>query len=64
MLQQLRFSLADQAHEDFALAPALPAKAAHDLLEVVVKRLGLALQRGRWRGALRRDGVDELEDFF
>lgn len=64
MLQQRCFRLADQAHKDFAWAPAVPAKATHDLLEVVVKRLGLARQRGRLRGALRRDGFDELEDFF
>jgi hypothetical protein len=55
--------LADQAHQDVALAPAWPAKAPHDLREVVVQRLGLARQRGRWRGAWRRDGFDELEDF-
>jgi hypothetical protein len=64
MRQQRCFRLADQAYKDVALAPALPAKATHDLLEVVVKRLGLARQRGRWRGALRRDGFDELEDVF
>src|SRR5258708_4078872 len=29
MLQQRCFRLADQAHKDFALAPALPAKATH-----------------------------------
>jgi hypothetical protein len=30
----------------------------------LVERLCLGLQRGRLRGALRRDGLDEVEDFF
>jgi hypothetical protein len=30
-------------HEDFALPPALAVKAAHDLLEVLMKLLGLRL---------------------
>jgi hypothetical protein len=30
-----------------ALTPALAAKAAHDLLEVLVQRVGVALQCGR-----------------
>ena len=42
-LQKLLFGLAHQADEDFALASALVAKAAHDLFEVVVERVGLAL---------------------
>jgi hypothetical protein len=62
--QKLLFSLTHQADEDVPLAPALAAKAAHDLLEVVVQHVGVALQCGRLRGALRRDGLDELEDFF
>jgi hypothetical protein len=63
-LQQLLFGLAHQRHEDFALPPALPAKAAHDLLEVPVERAGLRRHCGGSRGALRRDLLDELEDFF
>jgi hypothetical protein len=39
----LRFGVAYQFYEDFALPPALAAKAAHDLLEVLVQRVGLAL---------------------
>jgi hypothetical protein len=31
---------------------------------VVVERLGLALQRGRLRGAVGHDGLDEVEDCF
>lgn len=64
MRQELLFGLAHQADEDFALAAALAAKAAHDLRKGVVERLGLRLQQGRGRGALRRDSLDELEDFF
>jgi hypothetical protein len=41
--QKLLFGLAHQADEDFALAPALAAKAAHDLGEILVERVGLAL---------------------
>ena len=33
-------------------------------LEVVVERVGVALQRGRLRGALGRDGLNEVADFF
>jgi hypothetical protein len=57
---QLRFGLAHQLHEDFALTSALAAKAAHDFLQVVLELLGLALQRGRSGDA----GRDELEDCF
>jgi hypothetical protein len=63
-LQELLFSLAHQRHEDSALPAALAPKAAQSLLEGVVERVGLSLQRGRLRGAWRRDGLDEVEDFF
>jgi hypothetical protein len=63
-LQELLFGLAHQCHEDFALSAALPTKAAHDLREVVMERVGLVLQRGRLRRALGRNGLDEVEDFF
>jgi len=41
--QKLLFGVAHQADEDFALASALAAEAAHDLFEVLVERVGLAL---------------------
>ena len=63
-LQQLLFGLAHDHHQDFALPATLAAKAAHASLEVVVERVGLRLQRGRWRGAGRCNGRDEVEDFF
>lgn len=63
-LQELLFGLAYEGYEDFAPPAALPTKAAHGLREVVVKYVGLGLQRGRLRGALGRDGLDEVEDFF
>ena len=63
-LQELLFRLAHQRHEDLALPAALATKAAHDLREVVVERGRLGLQRGRLRGALRRDGLDEVADCF
>jgi hypothetical protein len=56
--------VAHELHADLALPPALATKASHDLREVVVARVHLGRQRGRWPGALRRDGLDELEDFF
>ena len=62
--QQLLFGLAHQRHKDFALTAALVPKAPHDPLEVVVESVGAGLQRGRVRGAGRRDGLDEVEDFF
>ena len=63
-LQQLCFRLAHQLHEDFALPPALSAKAAHDFLQVVLDRVRLGRQRGGSLGALLRDVVNEVEDFF
>jgi hypothetical protein len=38
--------------------------AAHAPLGGVVERVGLRLHRGRLRGTGRRDGRDEVEDFF
>jgi hypothetical protein len=63
-LQKLRFGLAHQLHEDFALPPALAAKAVHDLLEVLLEGVGMGLQRCGARGALLRNVRDEVEDFF
>jgi hypothetical protein len=63
-VEQVFFSLAHQAEEDFALATTLPTKAVHDFLQGVLELVGLRLQRGRWRVPLRRDLRDELEDFF
>ena len=63
-LQELLFGLAHQCYEDFALTAALATKAAHNPLEGVVERLCVGLQRGRVRGALCRDGLDKVEDFF
>ena len=48
-LQQLRFRLAHQGHKHLALAPALAAKAAHNLGEVILEVVHLGLQR-RARG--------------
>jgi hypothetical protein len=63
-LEQVLFGLSHQRHKDFPLAPALSTKAAHDLVEVVLKCGGLCLQ-GRGAGrALLGDVDDELEDFF
>ena len=42
-LQQLRFGVAHQFHEDVALSTALAPKAAHDLLQVVLQLRGLRL---------------------
>jgi hypothetical protein len=45
--EQARFRLAHQAQEDLALATTLATKAAHDLLEVFVEAVGMALERRR-----------------
>lgn len=63
-LQQLRFGVAYELHEDFALPAALAAKAAHDFAEVVLERSGLGRQGSGACGTLLREVVDELEDFF
>lgn len=63
-LEQAGFRVAYQAQEHFALATTLAAKTAHDLLEVVVETVCLALQRRRLRDALRGEVCNELEDFF
>ena len=42
-LQQLRFGVAHQLDEDFALAPALAPEAAHDLVQFVLPLRGLRL---------------------
>ena len=62
--QQLLFGLAHQRDQDFALPAALAPKAVHDPLEIVVEGVGAGLQRGRLWDAGRRDGFDEVEDFF
>ena len=53
-LQQLGLGLAHQRHKHFAHPPALSAKAAHHLLEVVLELVRLRLQRGARAGALAR----------
>jgi hypothetical protein len=50
--------------EDLTLAPTLPTKAAHGLLEVLLEGTGLGRQRRGSGGALLQDGLDEGEDFF
>jgi hypothetical protein len=44
-----------QLDEYFALSTALAAKAAHDLVQVVLQLRGLRLQRGGAGGVLLRD---------
>src|SRR5713226_1020392 len=63
-LQQLRFRLAHHAPKPFALAPALAAKAAHDLGEVVLEVLRLGLQRRACGRARIGEVRDDLADFF
>ena len=63
-IEQAGFRVAYQAQEYFALATTLAAKTAHDLLEVVVETVCLALQRRCLRDALRGEVRNELEDFF
>jgi hypothetical protein len=63
-LQKLCFGLAHQFHDDFALSPALAAKATPALLAVFFEASGLGLQRGGSGGALLGNVLNELEDFF
>jgi len=63
-LQQVLCGLAHQRDQDFALAPALAAKATHDLVQGLVEFLSGVLQsRGRER-ALLADPLDEVQHFF
>ena len=63
-VQQVLFGLAHQRDEDFALAPALAAKATHHLLEVLAQLMYLVCQRGGGESALPGDPLDEVEAFF
>lgn len=62
--QQLPFGLTHQRDEDFALAPALPPKTPHDLLQGLVQRMRLRAQWGRGARRLPGDPLDELQVFF
>ena len=57
-VQQLLFRLAHQCDEDFALAPALPAKATHNLFEVLAQLLHVVLQCCGGQAALSGDPLD------
>jgi hypothetical protein len=63
-IEQASFRVANQAQEDFAVATTLAAKTAHDLLEIAVETLCVALQRRRVRDARWGEVRNELEDFF
>src|SRR6266850_8318017 len=63
-LQQLLFRLAHQRHKHFPLAAALPAKAAHNLGEVMLELLCLRLQRRARDRAVSGEVGNDLEDFF
>ena len=56
--------LAHQVDEDFALATALSAKAAHDLFQALAQLLGLMTQGLGWRRVLVCDRLDVSKDFF
>ncbi len=58
--QQVPFGLAHQRDEDFALAPTLPPKAPHNLLQGLVQLMRLVAQWGRGERRLPRDPLDEL----
>jgi len=58
--QQVPFGLAHQRDEDFALAPTLPPKAPHNLLQGLVQFMRLVAQWGRGERRLPRDPLDEL----
>jgi hypothetical protein len=58
------FGLTHQCDEDLALAPALTAKASHDLLQGLVQRMSRGLQSRGWDRALLADALDEVQEFF
>ncbi len=58
------FGLADQLDEDFALAPALTAKAVHDLGQALVQLLRVGFQGRGGEGALLGNPCDEVKVFF
>ena len=60
----MSFGVAHQSDKDFALASALPAKAAHDLFEGLAQLLGLLTQGLGRRRALARDRLNEAKEFF
>jgi hypothetical protein len=59
-LKELLFGLANQFDEDFTLAPAATAKAAHDFGEVLLEVCNLRLQSRAAATAERCDASDEL----
>ena len=63
-VQQVPFGLAYQLDEDFALAPALTAKAVHDLVQALVQLLRLGFQGRGGEGALLGNPFDEVKVFF
>ena len=63
-VQQALCSLAYQRDEDLALAPALPAKATPDLLEVLAQLMHLVCPCGGGESALPGDPLDALQAFF
>src|SRR6516164_7622654 len=62
--EQVPFGFAHQLDKDCALASALAAKAAHDLLQDLAQLPGLLTHGLGWRGALAHDDLDEAQDFF
>ena len=60
----MAFSFAHQFDKDFALASALSAKTAHDLLQGLAQLLPLLTQGLCWWRALARDRLDEAQEFF
>jgi hypothetical protein len=63
-VQQVLFGLTHQCDEDLALAPALTAKASHDLLQGLVQRMSRGLQSRGWDRALLAEALDEVQEFF
>lgn len=63
-VKKLPLGVPHQLQKHAPLATALATKAPHDLFEVSLKSRCLGPQRGFALGALLRDLVDDLEDFF
>ena len=61
---QLRFGLAHEFHEDFALTSALAAKATHDFGDLLVEAVGLAVQLHSPATAPLSNPFNQLESFF
>ena len=63
-IEELRFSVAHQCHEDMPLPSALATKATHDFFHLLLEAVGLALHLRGPAAAPLGDPFNHLEGFF